>query len=93
MPSCTPGGTPAYLSPAEGYDPSTGLAYCPAVTVHLSTGPGPGYSFDGLSLPISALHDGTNEIAVMYEERYGAGGIDHLVLTVTTAPPSGADGG
>ena len=43
-----------------------------------------GWSFDGLSLPSDALQDGTNEIAVMFEERFGDGGLGHLELTVAT---------
>jgi hypothetical protein len=42
-----------------------------------------GWSFDGVTLSLDALHDGLNEIAVMYDERFGEGGLGHLVLSVT----------
>jgi hypothetical protein len=81
---CAPGGTPTYLSPSLGDDPSTG---CPLDDVVYPTGP----AFDGVSLPLSALQDGTNEIAVMYEEINGFGGLDHLVVTMTAAPAPSDD--
>jgi hypothetical protein len=41
-----------------------------------------GWSFDALSLPPSAFHDGSNEIAVMFSNRAGDGGLGHLVVSI-----------
>jgi hypothetical protein len=41
-----------------------------------------GWTFDALSIPVGSLHDGSNEIAIMFDERCGDGGLGHLVLTV-----------
>jgi hypothetical protein len=41
-----------------------------------------GWSFPALPVSTSALHDGVNEIAVMYSDIYGDGGLGHLVLSV-----------
>jgi hypothetical protein len=44
-----------------------------------------GWSFDALPIALGALHDGTNEIAILYDERCGDGGLGHLVLDVVPA--------
>jgi len=41
-----------------------------------------GWSFPALPVSTSALHDGVNEIAVMYSDIYGDGGLGHLVLSI-----------
>jgi hypothetical protein len=43
-----------------------------------------GWTFDGLAISRDAFHDGTNEIAVMFDERFGEGGLGHMVLAVVT---------
>jgi len=41
-----------------------------------------GWSFDALQVSTGALQDGRNEIAILYDERCGDGGLGHLVLHV-----------
>jgi hypothetical protein len=86
---CAPGDAATYLSPGLDADWSTGVATCPLETFYPQTGPGPGWAFVAPDLPLSALHDGTNEIAILFEERNGAGGLDHPVLVVTPANDAG----
>jgi hypothetical protein len=42
-----------------------------------------GWSFASLPLSLDAFHDGSNEIAIMFDERCGDGGLGHLALAVT----------
>jgi hypothetical protein len=44
-----------------------------------------GWSFDALQVSTDALQDGRNEIAVLYDERCGEGGLGHLVLHVVSS--------
>lgn len=38
------------------------------------------WSSEAFPIPLYKLREGTNEIAVLFEERYGGGGLGHLVL-------------
>jgi hypothetical protein len=42
-----------------------------------------GWTFDAYSIPVSSLREGSNEIAVLFGECYGAGGICRPVLEAT----------
>lgn len=81
---CAAGDTATFLSPGLDAN-SAGVPTCPLETFYPQTGPGPAWAFVAPDLPLSALHDGTNEIAILFEERNGTGGLDHPELVVTPA--------
>jgi hypothetical protein len=65
------GWTPS-VALGKNYPSNLGMTYDPTASTE--------WTFDAHSIPLTDLKEGDNEIAILFEERHGNGGLGHLVL-------------